>query len=168
MPQDDEKGPSVVIDQTQQDGISAAEIQRIAKERRDKLSREATTNIIELPRIPKKKSALPLVVFLAVFATAAIALIVKSQHEPDVGEVIPPVSAAALSQAPSIPPVPTSITTATEAITSAAPAAVSPTAPTQAMLPVAHSASAHAPAPVSSAAGPNDPDKALFKTHRTP
>ena len=168
MPQDDGKGPSVVIDQTQQDGISAAEIQRIAKERRDKLSREATTSVIEIPHIPKKKSSLPLVVFLAVFAIAAIALVIKSQHEPDAGEAIPPVSAATLSQEPSIPAVPTSITTATEAITSAAPAAASATAPAQAMLPVAHSASAHAPAPVSSAGGPDDPDKALFKTHRTP
>jgi len=91
MPQDDEKGPSVVIDQTQQDGISAAEIQRIARERREKLSRDATTSVIEIGRIPKKKSPLPLVVFLAVFAIAAIALIVKSQREPEVDGAIPPV-----------------------------------------------------------------------------
>lgn len=167
MPQDDEKGPSVVIDQTQQDGISAAEIQRIARERREKSSREATTSVIEIGKIPKKKSSLPLVVFLAVFAIAAIALIVKSQREPDVDAAIPPVSAAALSQEPSIPPVPTSVTTATEAITSAAPVAPSsaPVAPSQAPS-TAHSATVHA-AP-SASSSPDDPDKALFKTHRTP
>lgn len=169
---------AVIVDQTQQDGISADEIQKLARERRERVSRDATTSVIEIAPLPKK-SALPLVVFLAVFFVGAAALIVKMQHESGSDSPIEPASAAAVQPPhhddPQIPPVPTSVTTATEAVTSATPritnatpASTGATQPQTNATSSASSAHATAHAATSASAGSDDPDKALFKTQRTP
>ena len=163
--------PAVVVDQTQQNGISAAEIAKISAERRERSRRDATTSVIELDRIPKKKSNAPLLVFLVVFAFAVVGLFVKSRsHVDDDGVIAPATAVSVLETAqPSIPGPP--------AVTAEAPPASAATTsiePNPAQISAAPSSSAapqHSSSPnhaSAAATGSADPDLLLFKSHRTP
>lgn len=188
--------PAVVIDQTQQESISASEVKMAAADNRAKLHREATTAVIELGTIPKKKATVPLVTFVVVFAIGLALVVAKMQGSALEGDAIPPASAAAVTSShaldPSIPPAPpattpTAVTTTTEANaamlapTSAAapegPAATTTSASTRAAQTspartssvAASSPSASSrPAPATTSPSDTDPDRALFKTNRTP
>ncbi|MEO8797915.1 MAG: hypothetical protein ABI551_08525, partial [Polyangiaceae bacterium] len=192
--------PAVVIDQTQQESISASEVHKAAADNRAKLSREATTAVIELGGIPKKKSVVPLVTFVVVFAIGLAVVVAKMQGPAVEADAIPPASAAAIAphvSEPQIPPAPSAVampavttptvttptvttTEATVAVTPAptnvAPVATpSRTSPARSSSIPASSPSAHAtasassrPAPATTSSADNDPDRALFKTNRTP
>ncbi len=198
--------PAVVIDQTQQESISASEVHKAAADNRAKLSREATTSVIELGGIPKKKATVPLVTFVVVFAIGLAIVVAKMQGPAVAADPIPPASAAAIASphvseppiAPALPaaatsPVTTNLVTGpvtttpavTPAVTTAATPASTNVAPVATQSPrtspartsgvAASSPSAHAaasassrPAPATTSSADNDPDRALFKTNRTP
>jgi hypothetical protein len=162
--------PAVVVDQTQQDGISAAEIALIKSERRERNRRDATTAVIELDRIPKKKNTVPLLVFLTFLALAAVGLIIKANRQSAADDdVIAPATAAVVTDTTLIPPPPTAVAPpTTTTITSAA----LPNEPNSAQISAQPLTSA-APRSSSNHASPSssgntDPDLLLFKPHRTP
>ncbi|HEX7663088.1 MAG TPA: hypothetical protein VF407_01185 [Polyangiaceae bacterium] len=178
--------PAVVIDQTQQDSISVSEVQKAAAERRAQIGREATTSIIEVGAIPKKSNVVPIATFVVVFAVGLAIVVAKMSSGPTEGDAIPPASAAAISTShandPQIPPVPTALTTTTEATpiatnvapmsTQASPNGVAnagnaTSSPSTHALPTADTATVH-PTPTATSSSDNDPDRALFKTNRTP
>jgi hypothetical protein len=163
--------PAVLVDQTQQEGISASEVEQIRNERRERGRRDATTAVIDPVRIPTK-NRIPLLVFLAMLALAAVSLIVKAnQQDPDVDGVIAPATAAAVvdTTQPNIPPPPTAVEpSTTPTITSAAISPQSTNQPNSAQINAAASSSQRSPASASSDSDSNDPDRLLFKPHRTP
>jgi hypothetical protein len=165
--------PAVLVDQTQQEGISASEVAQIRNERRERGRRDATTAVIELERAPKKKNTIPLLVFLAMLALAAVGLIVKANQEGAVEDgVIAPATAAVVNDTaqPNIPPPPTAVAPSTPTITSAAIAPEPTNQPNSAQINASAVSSAAPHASSSSSAEPdnNDPDRLLFKPHRTP
>lgn len=166
--------PAVLVDQTQQEGISAAEVAQIRNERRERGRRDATTAVIEPVSIPTK-NRIPLLVFLAMLLLAAIALIVKANQQgtDEDGNIAPATAAAVTDTAQSnIPPPPTAVApSTTPTITSAA---ISPEStnqatnqPNSAQINAAASSSQHSVSPASSGSDNNDPDRLLFKPHRT-
>ena len=160
--------PAVLVDQTQQEGISASEIAQLKAERRERGRRDATTQVIELERIPKKKNTLGLWVFLVFLGLAAIGLFINASHKSDDDDVIAPATAAHVTDtASTIPPPPSVVAPPTTTITSAA----LPNDPNSAQINAQTSTSA-APRSSSHAAsassGDNDPDRLLFKPQRTP
>jgi len=162
--------PAVLVDQTEQEGISASEVAQIRNERRERGRRDATTAVIEIDRIPKKKNTVPLLVFLGLLALAAIAMVIKANRQGDDDEAIAPATAAAVvDTAAPIPPPPSAVAPpTTTTITSAAlpiepnSAQISAQASTSS---APHSSASHA---TPAASGSADPDQLLFKPHRTP
>jgi hypothetical protein len=166
--------PAVLVDQTQQEGILASEVEQIRNERRERGRRDATTAVIEAERIPKKKNTIPLMVFLGMLALAAVGLIVKANQESADEDGIAPATAAVITDtaAPNIPPPPTAVApSTTPTITSAAISPESTNQPNSAQISASSTSSAasHSSSPSSSSEpGNNDPDRLLFKPHRTP
>jgi hypothetical protein len=129
--------------------------------------------VIEIDRIPKKKNTIPLLVFLGMLALAAVALVIKANQTGE-GDDIAPATAAAVTQtaAPISPPSTALAPATTPTITSAA---ISPQAtnqsPNSAQINTQSntSASPHSSSQPSTASSENsDPDRLLFKPHRTP
>lgn len=167
--------PAVLVDQTQQEGISAAEVAQIRNERRERGRRDATTAVIEIDRIPKKKNTVPLLVFLGMLALAAVALIVKANQQSAEEDGIAPATAAVVTDtsAPAIPPPPTAVApSTTPTITSASlSGAVQPDQRNSSQIAgqTAATGSQRSSGPSSSGEPDNnDPDRLLFKQHRTP
>ncbi len=167
--------PAVLVDQTQQEGISASEVEKIRNERRERGRRDATTAVIEVDRIPKKKNTIPLLVFLGMLALAAVALVIKA-NQTGADEDIAPATAAAVTQ--TVAPISPSTALAPATTPTITSAAISPQAtnqstnqPNSAQI-SAQSASGASPrssSQASSASSGNlDPDRLLFKPHRTP